>query len=69
MTQADVNLLKTWFGMPNAKFKLLYKGSRDGFFSQVFHSKCDNQGATLTIIRSEHGKVFGGYASRPWSSP
>jgi hypothetical protein len=33
-----------------------------------FHSKCDNQGATVTIIRSVNGYLYGGYTSISWTS-
>ena len=47
--------------------KLIYRGTRDG--SNVFHNKCDNKGETITLIKSEKGNIFGGYASIPWTSP
>ena len=34
----------------NCKFILLYKASTDGFEPENFHKKCDNKGATLTIL-------------------
>ena len=43
--------------------KLLFRGSRDGMTSKVFHDKCDNQGPTLSLFRNEKGHIFGGYAS------
>lgn len=49
------------------KWKLLYSGSRDGFGSKDFHSRCDNEPATLTIIKSENGNIFGGYTEAAWS--
>ena len=52
----------------NVKFELLWKGSRDGYQAETFHTKCDNQGPTLTVIKSEHDKVFGGFTSVPWTS-
>ena len=48
------------------KYNLLWKGSRDGFGASTFHSKCDGKGATLTVIMSEHQKLFGGYTSESW---
>lgn len=47
-------------------FKLLYRGARDGYKAENFHSKCDNQGATLTIIKSVSGPVFGGFTTCSW---
>ena len=49
--------------------ELLFCASRDGWDWRVFHSRCDNKGATLTVVRErEHGYVFGGYADAPWHS-
>jgi hypothetical protein len=33
---------------PNDKWSLFYRGTRDGFGSNVFHSKCDGRNNTLT---------------------
>jgi len=49
-----------------AKLELLYRASRDGWRGQDFHSRCDNKGATVTVIKCTGGFVFGGYADRPW---
>lgn len=48
--------------------KLLYKASRDGFSAQMFHNLCDNRGATITVIKTDNGKVFGAYTDIPWTS-
>ena len=32
-------------------FKLIYRGSRDGFESVNFHQKCDGIGNTLVVIK------------------
>ncbi len=50
------------------KLSLLYRGSRDGFNAAAFHAQCDGRGATLTVVRSKKGNVFGGYTSVPWAS-
>jgi len=50
------------------KFKLLLRGSRDGFQAYVFHQKCDQKGETIVIVESTLGHVFGGYTTIPWSS-
>ena len=50
----------------NVKFELLWKGTRDDFKAATFHSKCDKKGPTLTVIKSEHDKVFGGFTSESW---
>ena len=48
--------------------KLLYRGSRDGWKASDFHVKCDNKGATITVIRSSDGFIFGGFADKSWTS-
>jgi hypothetical protein len=48
--------------------KLLYRASRDGWEASDFHSRCDNQGATITFIKCTGGNVFGGYADASWTS-
>ena len=47
---------------------LLYRGTRDGFAASTFHQKCDNKGPTVTIIKSNYGKVFGGFTDVAWDS-
>ena len=47
---------------------LLYLASRDGFFNGVFHRKCDLKGPTVTLVALADGRLFGGYASTPWSA-
>jgi hypothetical protein len=47
---------------------LLYRASRDGWNASDFHAKCDNKGATLTVIKCTDGYVLGGYANSGWNS-
>ncbi|UJR29735.1 hypothetical protein I4U23_017283 [Adineta vaga] len=47
---------------------LLLSATRDGFEATTFHNLCNNQGPTMTIIKSTGGYLFGGYASQPWTS-
>ena len=49
-------------------YKLLFRGSRDGFRARVFHKLCDNQGSTLCLVQSDTNNVFGGFTSIPWKS-
>jgi hypothetical protein len=46
-------------------FRLLYRGSRDGFTSKTYHLKCDDKKNNLIIIKSDRDKIFGGYISIP----
>lgn len=45
----------------NKHATLLYSGSRDGFSAAKFHKLCDNEGETITIVKSTTGYIFGGY--------
>jgi hypothetical protein len=52
---------------PNDKWSLLYRGTRDGFHSKDFHSKCDGHSNTLTILRAKGSShIFGGYTEAKW---
>ena len=33
-----------------------------------FHAKCDNKGATIAVIQSTGGFIFGGFSDKPWTS-
>mmetsp|Transcript_79963 Transcript_79963/g.129603 ORF Transcript_79963/g.129603 Transcript_79963/m.129603 type:complete len:462 (+) Transcript_79963:37-1422(+) len=59
----------SWLDKGNAaKLELLYRASSDGWKGLHFHSKCDNKGATITVIKCSGGYVFGGFSSAPWES-
>ena len=68
------DLLKMWltnlniFGM-NFKPILIFKGTRDGFNSYNFQSKCLNIPNTLTIAKTSFDKVIGGFTIMPWKIP
>ncbi len=62
------NLFKLCRFSDDQEWKLLYRGSRDGFDPRFFHSKCDKIENTLTIFKSEHGNIFGGFANKAWRS-
>ena len=49
------------------KWDLLYRATRDGKSANVFHSKCDDQGPTIVVIKAGNN-IFGGYASCSWNS-
>jgi hypothetical protein len=51
--------------LPDARFSLLYRGSRDGMTPNDFHRLCDDKGKTLVLVRVG-SCVFGGYADRHW---
>lgn len=62
-----VHFLYGW--CESSRFRLIYRGSRDGFTSLSFHSKCDStKNPTLTVILNASGAVFGGFATMPWGA-
>jgi hypothetical protein len=53
----------------NRGWKLLYRGSDDGFGASNFHSKCDGIANTVTVILTTTGCIFGGFTPVAWKSP
>jgi len=47
---------------------LLFDTSKDGSAASTFHNRCDGEGATVTIIETTLGVLFGGYTDQSWSS-
>lgn len=60
-------LLEDWYN-PYGSLELLYRGSRDGLETAVFHQLCDGKGPTLSIFKSTEGYVFGGFNGASWAS-
>jgi len=46
--------------------KTLYVATKDGDTAAQFHKLCDDQGATVVIVLTTTGKMFGGYSSHEW---
>jgi hypothetical protein len=44
------------------------RGTRDGFKSSDFHSKCDGRANTITLIETTKGYIFGGFTRIGWDS-
>ena len=64
----EQSVLRSW--LPEAMaggWRLLFRASRDGFAASVFHSKCDNKGPTVTVVKSR-GNIFGGFTEEPWTN-
>ena len=61
-----IKKLYEWTGYKG--MELLYRGTRDGSGSNIFHNKCDNQGPTICLIKNDKGNIFGGYSSISWTS-
>jgi hypothetical protein len=50
-----------------SEWKIIYKGTKNGFRAKNFHDKCDNHPNTITII-SANNRTFGGFTSAHWHS-
>ena len=61
------SLFKNWL-KKEINLELIYRASRDGWESNIFHQKCDKLGTKIVVIRSEFDRIFGGYASSSWDS-
>ena len=51
----------------NIEFNLLYRATRDGDESRIFHLKCDNYKNTLVIVKTKKGIIFGGFTCETWN--
>eukprot|EP01083_Nonionella_stella_P221408 791022_1 len=54
--------------LENKKLTLLYRSTRDDDTKEEFHTKCDNKGATLTIVHTEFDAIFCCFTCIPWTS-
>ena len=61
------SVLNGWLSLQEGKWKLLFRGSRDGFQAETLHSKCDNKGPTVTIVKSGNN-IFEGFTEISWNS-
>ena len=66
--EREKNLGKVLGEWTGKKWKIQYRGSRDGFSSQNFHSLCDHKGEALFIAEDVNGYIFGGYTKIGWRS-
>jgi hypothetical protein len=68
----NIQLIKKWIDEKNftsIQFKLLYRGTEHGKEGKDFHSRCDNKGSTITFIKTNKSRVFGGFTNLEWESP
>ena len=59
----DFSFINSLFS-DKCRFNLLYKATRDGSYPEDFHRKCDNKGPTITLIKTNDNRKFGGYISK-----
>ena len=39
-----------------------------GWKAKDFHDRCNGKGATLVVVKTDKGRIFGGYTSVSWES-
>lgn len=49
------------------RFNLLFRASDHKYSAAKFHKYCNDKGATISIIKSNYGSIFGGYTSKSWT--
>ena len=62
-----LSVLKGWLPSLDGIWRLLFQASRDGFATKTFHTKCDDKGPTVTIVKSGD-YIFGGFTEVSWKS-
>ena len=65
----DKMKLKEWLTY-NGRIKqinIIYRASIDGDSCESFFNKCGNKGPTISVIKSNKGKIFGGYSKAEWT--
>src|ERR1043166_6088360 len=70
ITFQHAELISKWINESyQYEFKLLFRGSRDGFYPEKFHEVCDNQFRTITIVKVKgSNEILGGYNPIEWKS-
>jgi hypothetical protein len=48
---------------PKFYIVLIYQATRDGWTADNFHNKCDYQGPTITIVKTNKNRIFGGFTT------
>lgn len=62
----DLETLLKSKNLGSKKWRLLYRGSRDGFRATDFHAKCDGKANTLTVVKDTKKNIFGGFTCAQW---
>lgn len=56
------------FAYPFARM-IFHASAENKWSAEAFHAICDGKGATLTILRTSDGRIFGGFTSVSWELP
>ncbi|MCQ2816898.1 MAG: TLD domain-containing protein [archaeon] len=60
--------IKERIGREPRGIRKVYQATLHGGDSNSFHERCDGRNFTLTFVRSEGGRRFGGFATSAWDS-
>jgi hypothetical protein len=63
ISKEDVEFLHKLLAYKNITFNLFYRGSIDGWMNEHFHSFCDGEGPTLTLMQIKDGHCIGGFTN------
>jgi hypothetical protein len=66
LKKEDYQILRLWLRV-DFNLELIYSSYKDGDKIAAFNSKCSGIAPTLTVIKAENGKRFGGYATIKWN--
>jgi len=53
LNDTAIDFIASEIPFDNFETKLLYSGTRDGWYLDTFHAKSDNMGPTVTFFKSE----------------
>ena len=59
----EISFVRSLFSK-NYNFNLIYQATRDGSYPSNFHKNCDNKGPTISFIKTNDNKKFGGFISK-----
>jgi hypothetical protein len=66
--ERDLPVIETWFKGKKVRLERIYRATEDGFNGNAYHAKCNNNSPLMTIIQSEHYRIFGGFVNVEFDS-
>ena len=64
--EAIINWIKEKTNKNFVYFEIIFAMNINGTSSKDFHKHCDNQGPTLTLVKTTKNKIFGGFTPLDW---
>lgn len=59
--------LNAWYGVSKQNWRLVFRGSANGFLASAFHRYCDGVAPVFVIAQNERGEISGGFSDVPWA--